>query len=136
MRRSSPISFVWELFGILLLVAALASPSAAAPALFHSPADDGLPAPSTPVESAIPLVTLFLYVDGGPVSTSTGTPCEDGDGDELCAWEFTLETTGDVTLQGFVPEPGIDLVERLSGSEFAAIGGNAVGGELGPTRLG
>jgi lysophospholipase L1-like esterase len=136
MSCPSPFALASTLLGTMLLIAALASPSGAAPALFHSPADDGLAAPSTPVESAIPLVTLFLYVDGGPVSTSTGTPCEDGDGDEVCAWEFSLETTGDVTLQGFVPEPGIDLVERLSASEFAAIGGNAIGGDLGPTRLG
>ena len=109
---------------------------AGTPSVYHSPADDGLAASTTPVEPGSPLVTLFLYVDAGPSPTSTGTACEDGDGDELCAWEFRLEASGAATIQAFLPDPGRNLETRVSTSEFAAVGGDAIGGQLGPIRVG
>ena len=51
-------------------------------------------------------IDLWIVNTGDP--TDTGTVCEDGNGDELCAFELTVTATtnsGDlVTLQNFVPD--------------------------------
>ncbi len=117
----------------LLLPAAAAGGTARA---YHSPADDGLPPSSLPIEPGVPMVTLFLYVDAGPVPTVTGTPCVDGDGDELCAFEFTVQASGDATIQAFVPDANVDLVHRTRPDDFAVVGSEAVGGAAGPVRIG
>jgi lysophospholipase L1-like esterase len=129
-------------FGVVVLIPFLlrcliaSAAEAGVPFLYHSPGDDGVQPTSVPIELGSPNVTLFLYLDAGDVPTAVGTPCVDGDGDELCGWEFLLETSGSVTIQGFLPDPQQDVVERTAPSEVAAIGGDAVGGDLGPIRLG
>ncbi|GEM_PF-951671 len=120
---------------LLVLLTPLAATAGPA-SVYHSPADDGVPAVGLPIEPGVPMVTLFLYVDGGPAMTTTGTPCVDGDGDELCAWTFTLVSGGDATIQAFVPDPGVDVVSRDDAGEFAVIGGDAVNGVAGPIRVG
>ncbi|MDP6980999.1 MAG: SGNH/GDSL hydrolase family protein [Myxococcota bacterium] len=124
------------LAAFLLAVAHAVSAQAGTPALYHSPADDGVAPISTPVEPGSPSVALYLYVDSGAVQTTTGTACVDGNGDEVCAWEFLLKTTGPVTIQTFIPEPQLDVVSRVATDEIAATGGNAVSGEIGPIRIG
>ena len=120
-----------------LLMSLVPEAATAGPAsVYHSPADNGVPAVSLPIEPGVPMVTLFLYVDGGPTPTTTGTPCVDGDGDELCAWTFTVVANGDVTIQAFIPDPGVDVVSRDDAGEFAVIGGDAVNGAAGPVRVG
>lgn len=118
-----------------LLLAASAA-RAAAPVLYHSPADDGLTPPTPPIEPAVPQVTLFLYLEAGTTPTATGSVCDDGDGDELCAWEWALHAHGDASIAGFVPDPARDVVVRTQGTQIAAVGGDAIAGELGPIRLG
>ena len=123
----------------LALCLALLFPGAARAGIahvYHSPADDGVPPASVPIESGGPMVTLFLYVDAGATATTTGTPCVDGDGDELCAFEFRLQTGGDAAIEGFVPDPGVDVVQRTSANEFAVVGGDAIDGTPGPIRVG
>lgn len=123
----------------LALCLALLFPGAARAGIahvYHSPADDGVPPASVPIETGGPMVTLFLYVDAGATATTTGTPCVDGDGDELCAFEFRLQTGGDAAIEGFVPDPGIDVVQRTSANEFAVVGGDAIDGTPGPIRVG
>ena len=109
---------------------------AAPPVLFHSVNDDGVAPTGIPQELGMPMVTLFLYLDAGATSTTAGTACVDGNGDELCAWEWVLLTNGGASIQGFVPDPGQNVVSRVSATELAGIGGDAVAGELGPIRLG
>ena len=125
-------SWVLALFLLLVPAGATAGPAS----VYHAPADDGVAPSSLPIESGAPLVTLFLYVDAGPIATTSGTPCVDGDGDELCAFEFTLLTGGDATIQGFVPDPGIDVVHRATSTDFAVVGGDAINGTAGPIRIG
>lgn len=109
---------------------------AGVPALYHSPADDGSPAPSTPVEPGAPTVTLFLYMDAGNAPSSVGTPCVDGEGDELCGWKIGLRVSGSASIQAFLPDAGQDVVVNASAQALVATGGDAVAGELGPIRLG
>jgi lysophospholipase L1-like esterase len=135
MRR--PRRFISCVLSCCFFCGAVASATwAGVPVLYHSPADDGVRPVGLPIEPGSPDVTLFLYLDGGDLPTTAGTPCVDGDGDELCGWEFLLETSGSVSIQGFSPDPQQDVVERTATDEFAAIGGDAVFGEPGPIRLG
>ncbi len=135
MRWSIPV--MPPVFLITLLVSVALSAESAVPVLYHSPADDGaLAASAIPVETAAPGVTLFLYLDGGALPTSTGTICQDGDGDELCGWEWMLYANGAATIDAFTPDPAQDLVFRATSGQVAAIGGDAVSGQSGPVRLG
>jgi lysophospholipase L1-like esterase len=124
------------LIELLLLTALAAQSRAGVPVLYHSPLDDGVPPTSVPVEPGSPFVTLFLYLDAGGVASGVGTPCVDGDGDELCAWELRLEVSGAASIQAFAPDGLQDIVVRRSSEELVATGGNALDGELGPIRLG
>ncbi|MCR9098226.1 MAG: SGNH/GDSL hydrolase family protein [bacterium] len=133
MPSASPLRLL-ALWCCLLL--ASSSALAGTARVYHSPADDGVVPGTLPIEPGLPFVTLFLYVDAGPATTLSGTPCVDGDGDELCAFEFTLQTTGDATLVGFVPDPAVDVVHRLGASDFAVVGGDAIDGTAGPVRVG
>jgi len=124
---------------LLVLCLALLMPGAARAGIahvYHSPADDGVAPTSVPIEIGGPLVTLFLYIDAGATATTTGTPCVDGDGDELCAFEFRLQAGGDAAIEAFVPDPGVDVVQRTSANDFAVVGGDAVDGTPGPIRVG
>lgn len=106
------------------------------PVLYHSPADDGVRSASTPVEPGTPAVTLFLYLDAGPASSSGGAPCVDGEGDELCGWKIDLRVSGSATIAAFLPDPAQDVVANVTASGLRATGGDAVDGEIGPIRLG
>lgn len=124
------------LAGLICVAVPGLSAHAGTPILYHSPADDGIPPAELPIEPGSPAITLFLYIDSGPSSSTIGAPCVDGNGDELCAWEFLLQTTGTASIQAFVPDPQRDVVSRTIAGEFAATGGDASDGELGPIRIG
>ena len=121
---------------LLLVLGSVPVAEAGVPVLYHSASDDGVPPASVPIETGSPGVTLFLYLGAGGLASNIGTPCVDGDGDELCGWEWVLESTGSATILGFVPDPLQDIVARTAAAELAATGGDAVAGELGPIRLG
>ncbi len=134
----SPLSLRFSAARIFVVSILLSSSAAAgaAPALFHSPGDDGVESLTTPVLPGSPAEILYLYLDAGPASSAGGTPCVDGDGDEVCAWEFELLTSGAVAIQGFTPDPGRDVVWKADSASLRATGGDARSGEMGPLRLG
>jgi lysophospholipase L1-like esterase len=134
MRRRS-LLFVLFLMSLLMLIV-VPSAIAATPALYHSPNDDGIQPGSVPVEPGTPTVTLFLYLDAGAIPTAIGSPCIDGEGDEICQWEFALGLAGSATVSGFTPDVAQSVVQKIGASQFAATGGDAVGGEIGPIRIG
>ena len=109
---------------------------AAVPVLYHSPGDDGLAPGGVPSLPGAPTEALYLYLDAGAVASATGTPCEDGEGDEVCAWEFQLLTSGAAAIQTFTPDAQQEVVWKAGTAEFSATGGDATLGELGPIRLG
>lgn len=124
--------------GLILagVVCIAASALADVPVLYHSPGDDGTRPTSTPVEPGTPGVTLFLYLDPGALPSSAGTPCVDGDGDELCGWRFALQVSGSASIQSFLPDASQDVVAKTNAQSLLATGGDAVAGELGPIRIG
>jgi hypothetical protein len=50
--------------------------------------------------------TLEIRIDLGTVPSS-GTPCEDGDGDELCAADVLITLKGDGQIDSFLPAGGV-----------------------------
>jgi hypothetical protein len=55
--------------------------------------------------------TLDIYIDPGTDQTFSGTLCEDGDGDELCAADVKLTLTGPGEITAFQkPMTGPDVV--------------------------
>lgn len=117
----------------LLATLCVAEPSVAAPpAVYHSPADDGI-APGAPV--VIPdlvQTTLFLYIDAG-TNASLADPCHQGSGDEICWWDLTLEGRDGLGLVSFIGSAGV--VSNLTPSSLVFNGGD-VNGTLGPTKIG
>lgn len=94
------------------------SPSAAS-VIYHSPGNDGVNpggVPQLPSEGGV----VNLYVHRGDVATSTGSACEDGDGEEMCAWEVHVVALGDTAFSSFIPAPGVRF--SLNGVELRANG--------------
>ena len=120
--------------GLLLCVAAPGL--AGTPVLFVSPLDDGVNPGAPPILSGSPTESLYLYLEAGASATGVGTACDDGDGDELCQWEFALQLIGDASVSTFVPDPGQDVVWSSTAGALDATGGKSTVGELGPIRIG
>jgi len=131
-RAGATAAAGWLLGALLLGV----MPGARAADLFHSPGDTGAPPTGVPTLAASPEEHVYLYLDAGGTASALGSPCLDGEGDEICAWEIDLSTVGPVSLQSFLPDPGRDVVWNFTGSSLRATGGEAIDGELGPLRLG
>ena len=135
-RGQTPRRSSWT-FLLLLLTFGLAMVGQANSAiLFHSPTDDGAEPLTVPILPGSPEERIYLYLDAGPGVSSLGTPCADGEGDEICAWEFELSATGPASVQSFIPDPGRDVVWRTTASGVSATGGDATQGEIGPLRIG
>ena len=122
------------MFALLLVFADPAG--AAVPVLYHSPGDDGSPPGGVPSLPGAPTERLYLYLDAGAATSAPGTPCVDGEGDEVCAWEFQLLASGAAAFQTFIPDPQREVTWSAGSADFSATGGDAVSGELGPLRLG
>lgn len=120
----------------LLLGVLVAGAAAATGVVYHSPGDDGAD-PGLPVELAgLPLESLYLYADAGPLTTAVGSACLDGDGDEICAYRFCIETQDLVSILAFDADPAQDVVSNLAATRLCASGGDATLGQLGPVRIG
>lgn len=114
------------------LALAIATSAAAAPGVFHSPDDDGLPGVQTP--SLTPGAhTLHLYIEGG-ATESSADPCFEGDGSELCGWLLEVGVSGEVVLDSFAPSG--DAAVSLAPSRLRVVGGDAAQGSLGPVKIG
>ena len=121
----------------LLLPAALGMPATAPAAVlvYHSPANDGVPAASPPVLDASAPENLDLYVDlPGTGTTQSGIACESGDGTELCGWDFTLRASPGVGLYDFLPEAGV--VAQRTGKTLRVNGLHARNPATAPVRIG
>ncbi len=125
-------------FGLgLALPLALTAPAAAPAAVlvYHSPADDGIPAASPPLLDASAPENLDLYVDlTGTGATQSGIACESGDGTELCGWDFTLRASPGVGLYDFLPEAGV--VAQRTGKTLRVNGLHARNPATAPVRIG
>ncbi|NQY15305.1 MAG: hypothetical protein HRT81_15835 [Henriciella sp.] len=58
-------------------------------------------------------IELFLET-GLDVSPASETPCFDASGHEVCAYLIALEASGDISISGFAPATGNDVVWNQS----------------------
>lgn len=87
---------------VVVLAVGLVVPDVSAQVrVFHSPANDGVdPGGTQAIEPGDP-VTLHLYIENDGIPTATGTVCEDGDGNELCGYDLTIEGFGGIQFDAF-----------------------------------
>lgn len=90
---------------VLALLLAVA-PAQAAVVVYHS--DTGKkPKSRLPLQlTGGPAEQIQLYASGGNVASATGTVCTDGDGQEWCALDVTIEVA-EGHIVGFAAEPGV-----------------------------
>lgn len=80
--------------------------------------------------------TIDLFISSGTTASSSGTPCVDGNGDELCAWSLRIEGKGEVSIESFTPDVPSETVWNLQPNVLRANGGDRLNGRLGPERIG
>jgi len=126
---------VRELLTILLFLAAAFSGRAEAePAIFHSPADDGVNPGTPPPLSAEAPAWVYLYVDAGTLSSAPGTACHAGSGEEVCGCDLLVEAGQNVRFLAF--QPSGDVRFTLTGSRLRANQLDALAPVAGPKRIG
>lgn len=103
--------------------------------VYHAPADDGIAPGTTPVLPSPGPEWLNLFVERSTSGASAnGTPCVDGDGDELCAWEVVVQAQPGVEFGAFLPTGDVEFV--LTPTELRANRLSATAPALGLERLG
>jgi hypothetical protein len=125
-----------RLLPVVVASALLCAAPAIATQVYHSPNDDGQPAagpPSVPAGGARP---VYLYIDGGPSASAPGTACDTGTGSEVCGYTLTLTGLAGLTLAGFTPDPGADLLHDADSLELRINGLDTAAPTPGPKRIG
>ena len=124
LRLLAPIGFLFWIAG----------PALAATSVYSSPTDDGLPG-STQIPE-IGVQSVYLYIDGGPSASSTGSACHDGQGDEVCGYNLELSGLDGMTLSSFNADPGADLLVNFSAGSMRVNGLDTQSPTPGPHRIG
>ena len=130
-----------SLLARLLLATVLGFVAALAQAfeIYHSPGDDGSAgAMPAEVEFGTGIATLHLYVGGTPgVASTVGAACSGADatGNEICAWELTLEARDGLQIVGFSPAPGVIHAQTAAGI-LRANGVHALAPTPAPRKIG
>lgn len=104
--------------------------------VYHSPNDDGLPAAGSPQASQGGVEPVYLYIDGGALASPVGTVCDTGSGNEVCGFTLTLSGMAGLTLVGFAPDAGANLLYDMSALEFRVNGLDTASPTPGPKRIG
>lgn len=117
-----------------VLAAGLVCLPASASQVFHSPNDDGL-AGATEIPSG-GVQSVFLYIDGGVVSSSPGSACNDGAGDEVCGFDLELTGQAGLTFSAFDADDGADLLVNFSAGSVRINGLDPLAPSAGPQRIG
>ncbi|MFP8879045.1 MAG: hypothetical protein VCE43_06075 [Myxococcota bacterium] len=124
-----------SLAGWLVSVLCWGAP-ATATQVFHSPNDDGQPASGTPTVATGGVQSVFLYIDGGASASAGDTACDTGTGSEVCGYTLTLTGLTGLTLAGFTPDVGANLLHDITTLEFRVNGLDTVSPNPGPKRIG
>ena len=111
----------------------LAGPALAVTSVYHSPNDDGLPG-STQIPSG-GVQSVYLYIDGGP-SASAGNACDEGQGDEVCGYDFEVTGLNGLTLSAFNADVGANLLVNFSVASMKVNGLDSQSPMPGPHRIG
>ena len=104
--------------------------------VYHSPNDDGLPAAGPPQVLEGGVRPVHLYIDGGALASAAGTACDTGSGDEVCGFTLALTGQAGLTLIGFTPDAGANLLYDVSALEFRVNGLDTASPTPGPKRIG
>jgi hypothetical protein len=80
--------------------------------------------------------SVFLYIDGGASASPAETACDTGTGSEVCGYTLTLTGLTGLTLAGFAPDPGANLLYDLTALEFRVNGLDTQAPTPGPKRIG
>jgi hypothetical protein len=125
---------------VLLIALGCAATLAPAFEVYHSPGDDGTAgAMPAAVEVGAGIVTLHLYVSGSVpgVASPVDAACSGAEaaGDEICAWELTLEAQDGLQIAGFSPAPGVVHAQPSAGI-VRANGVHAVTPAPAPRKIG
>ena len=123
----------WRLVLATSALVLLSGTANAQVSVYHSANNDGTnTGVNVPGSTTHP---LNLYMTKGNTE-SGGQLCEAGSGDEICGWIFELDTVGNFSFVDFTPEPGVDLVFKLTANNFDAQGTDALAPTPGIHRIG
>jgi hypothetical protein len=125
-----------RLFFVAFVAALLCATPAIATQVFHSPNDDGQPAAGPPSIPEGGVQSVYLYIDGGASASAVGTACAAGTGSEVCGYTLTLTGLTGLTLAGFVPDVGADLLYDSDTIELVINGLDTAAPTPGPKRIG
>jgi hypothetical protein len=114
----------------------LCASAASAAQVYHSPNDDGQPAVGPPAVPEGGVRSVYLYIDGGASASPVETACDTGTGSEVCGYTLTLTGLTGLTLAGFTPDAGADLLHDLSALELRVNGLDTQAPTPGPKRIG
>jgi hypothetical protein len=103
------------------------------PVIYHSPNDDGVPAPGPVGIAPNSPATLHLYIDGGVTPSASGV-CATGTGDEICGYDLDINGTGGLSLSTFTPVTGVEY--HLTSTTLGIVGGDPWRATLGPVKIG
>lgn len=118
---------------VIPMITAIGAARADLPVVYHSPGDDGV-MPGAPVEIPAGIESIVhLYIDGGSFP-SPSDPCDQGSGDEVCAWDLVVEGQNGLDVLGFIADS--DGFSHISGATLRFNGVAAIHGIVGPTKLG
>jgi len=104
--------------------------------LYHSPNDDGQPAIGPAQVPPGGTQSVYLYIDGGASASPGGTACDSGPGDEVCGYTLTLTGLTGLTLLGFTPDGGANVLHNLGSLELRVNGLDTDAPTPGPKRIG
>ncbi len=136
-RLGNSRSRLGNLWAAAWLVSALCwGVPATATQVFHSPNDNGLPAAGTPTIATGGVQSVFLYIDGGASASAANTACDTGAGSEVCGYTLTMSGLTGLTLVGFTPDGGANLLHDTNALEFRVNGLDSQTPTPGPKRIG
>ncbi len=120
---------------LFVVLSFAAEQAAAQAALYHSAANDGVVPAATPVLPTPGPEWLHLYADtAGSSVTTSGTVCEDGDGDEICGFYVSLQAGSGAELLSFTPAS--DVYYSLTATALSATGVGATTVGVDPVWIG
>jgi hypothetical protein len=109
---------------------------ATATQVYHSPNDDGQPSAGPPEVQPGGVRSVYLYIDGGASASPVDTACDNGPGDEVCGYTLTLTGLTGLTLAGFTPDGGANVLHDINALEFRVNGLDTALPTPGPKRIG
>ena len=136
MRKISRIKLLGAaLMGFVLAGSFAALDAQAQNIVYNSPGNNGVNPGAISALPIGPFESLFLYLDTGSAISQNGTPCDDGDGREVCGYEVVIDALGTAFFSDFLPEPGV-VFKRTGNNHYEINGLFALNPASGAVRIG